>query len=176
MIQNVDKLYHAAADRKMPPVDDPNRCVDKSTMAKLADVASTTVAADRLGRMDKRMSDTLAVANPNLMKLVAAGIPIATGTDAGNPLTLHGPAIYAEMEAMQSAGMTPMQVIVASTATASRAMGLDKITGTIEKGKDADLVIIAADPTKDVANFRKLRYVARAGVVRTIEELSAMAQ
>jgi hypothetical protein len=37
----------------------------------------------------------------NLKTLVAAGIPIATGTDAGNPLTLHGPAIYAEMEAMQ---------------------------------------------------------------------------
>jgi len=176
VIQNVDKLYHAAADKKMPPVDDPNHCVDKSTMTKLAETANANVAADRLGRMDKRMNDTLAIANPNLVKLVAAGIPIATGTDAGNPLTLHGPAIYAEMEAMQLAGMTPMQVIVASTSTASRAMGLDKITGTIEKGKDADLVIVAADPTKDVANFRKLRYVARAGVVRNVEELSAMAQ
>ena len=38
-------------------------------------------------------------------RAIALGIPIATGTDAGNPLTLHGPAIYAEMEAMQSAGM-----------------------------------------------------------------------
>ena len=176
VIQNVDKLYHAAAEKKMPPVDDPNHCVDKSTMAKLAETANTNVPADRVGRMDKRMNDTLAIANPNLVKLVAAGIPIATGTDAGNPLTLHGPSIYAEMEAMQSAGMTAMQVIVASTATASRAMGMDKVTGTIEKGKDADLLIVAADPSKDVANFRKVRYVARAGVVRTIEELSGMAQ
>jgi imidazolonepropionase-like amidohydrolase len=176
VIQNVVKLYHAAVDKKMPPVDDPNHCVDKSTMLKLADTATADVSPERLGRMDKRMADTLAAANPNLMKLVAAGIPIATGTDAGNPLTLHGPAIYAEMDAMQSAGMTPMQVIVASTATAARAMGLDAVTGTIEKGKDADLVIVAADPTKDVANFRKIRYVARAGVVRNVEELSAMAQ
>jgi imidazolonepropionase-like amidohydrolase len=176
VIQNVDKLYHAAADKKMPPVDDPNHCVDKSTMAKLAETANADVPAARLGRMDKRMNDTLAIANPNLVKLVAAGIPIATGTDAGNPLTLHGPSIYAEMEAMQSAGMTPMQVIVASTATASRAMGADNVTGTIEKGKDADLVIVAGDPSKDVSNFRKVRYVARGGVVRTIEELSGMAQ
>jgi len=176
VIQNVGVLYHAAADKKMPPVDDPNHCVDKSTMAKLAETADANVPADRLGRMDKRISDTMANANPNLAKLVAAGVPIATGTDAGNPLTLHGPAIYAEMDAMQSAGMTPMQVIVASTATAARAMGADKITGTIEKDKDADLLILAADPTQNVSNFRKVRYVARGGVVRTIEELSAMAQ
>jgi imidazolonepropionase-like amidohydrolase len=176
VIQNVVKLYHAAVDKKMPPVDDPNHCVDKTTMAKLAETANSEVPADRVGRMDKRMANMLAAANPNLVKLVAAGIPIATGTDAGNPLTLHGPAIYAEMDAMQSAGMTPMQVIVASTATAARAMGIDAVTGTIEKGKDADLVILSADPTKDVANFRKVRYVARAGVVRNIEELSGMAQ
>src|SRR5437764_12799004 len=102
----------------------------------------------------------------NLTKLLDAGIPIATGTDAGNPLTLHGPAIYAEMEAMQAAGMTPMQVIVASTATASRAMGLDKRTGTIEKGKDADLVIVGGDPSLDVAHFRKIRHAVRSGWVR----------
>jgi len=63
-----------------------------------------------------------------------------------------------------------------STATASRAMGLDKQVGTIEKGKDADLVIVAGDPSKDVANFRKVRYVVRSGVVRSIVELSAVAK
>ena len=41
------------------------------------------------------------------MRVHRAGIPIAMGTDAGNPLTLHGPAIYAEMEAMQKRGHDP---------------------------------------------------------------------
>ena len=41
--------------------------------------------------------------NENLLKVHNAGGLIATGTDAGNPLTLHGPSIYAEMEAMQNA-------------------------------------------------------------------------
>ena len=41
---------------------------------------------------------------------------------------------------------------------------------------DNGATILAADPTKDVANFRKVKYVVRAGVVRTIDELSAMAQ
>ena len=48
-----------------------------------------------------------------------------------------------------------------------------KETGTVEKGKSADLLLVAGDPTKDVANFRKVRYVVRGGVVRSIEELKA---
>ena len=59
---------------------------------------------------------------------------------------------------------------------AARAMGLDSRVGTIEKGKDADLVILSADPSANVANFRKVKYVVHAGVVRSIDELSAMAQ
>jgi imidazolonepropionase-like amidohydrolase len=77
---------------------------------------------------------------------------------------------------MQASGMTPVQVIVASTATASRAMGLDKQLGTIEKGKDADLVVVGGDPSLDVANFRKIRYVVRSGVVRSMADLHALAQ
>ncbi len=97
------------------------------------------------------------------------------GTDAGNPLTLHGPSVYAEMEAMQAAGLTPLQVLVASTRGGARAMGREKDFGTVEKGKQADLLIVGADPTKDVANLRKVRWVVRGGVVRGIEELRALA-
>jgi imidazolonepropionase-like amidohydrolase len=77
------------------------------------------------------------------------------------------------MEAMQAAGMTPMQVIVASTHGGAMAMGLEKEIGTVEKGKSADLLLVAGDPTADVANLRKVRYVVRGGVVRSIEELKA---
>jgi imidazolonepropionase-like amidohydrolase len=77
------------------------------------------------------------------------------------------------MEAMQSVGMTPMQVIVASTRGGAMAMGLEKEIGTVEKGKTADLLVVGGDPTADVANLRKVRYVVRGGVVRSIEELKA---
>ena len=97
------------------------------------------------------------------------------GTDAGNPLTLHGPSVYAEMEAMQAAGLTPMQVLTASTRGGSTAMGRAKDFGTVEKGKLADLLIVAADPTADIANLRKVRYVVRGGAVRSIDELKALA-
>ncbi len=173
------RMMHGVADRKPPAVDDPNGCVDRATLAKVAETATldpSLVAAARLEGMDKRIARIASVSTANLKKLSDAGVSIATGTDAGNPLTLHGPAIYAEMEAMQKAGMTPMQVIVSSTAIASRAMGLDKRVGTIEKGKDADLVLLGGDPSADVANFRKVRWVVRSGVARSIDDLHALAQ
>ena len=167
------RMYRGVVDRKAPAIDDPNGCVDPSTRARVAETATVDPSLVSADRMAQRFTQ---VTRANLKKLIDAGIPIATGTDAGNPLTLHGPAIYAEMEAMQASGMTPMQVIVSSTAIASRAMGLDKQIGTLEKGKDADLIVVAADPTRDVAALRKLKYVVRAGVLRPVEDLHALAQ
>jgi len=173
------RMFRGVVDRKAPDVDDPNHCVDRATLAKVAETASvdpSLVDSTRLAARQQRTERFTKVTRANLKMLVDAGIPIATGTDAGNPLTLHGPSIYAEMEAMQASGMTPMQVIVSSTAIAARAMGLDQQLGAIEKGKDADLVIVSADPSTDVANLRKIRYVIRSGVVRNITDLSALAQ
>lgn len=173
------RMFRSVVSRTPPAIDDPNGCIDPVTAAKVASTASldpSLVNQEQLGVRAARTAEREAIARANLARLVAAGIPIATGTDAGNPLTLHGPSLYAEMEAMQRAGMTPMQVIVASTATAARAAGLDDVTGTIEPGRSADLLLLAADPAQDVANFRKLRFVMRGGVLRAVEELSAMAQ
>jgi len=92
------------------------------------------------------------------------------GTDAGNPLTLHGASVFNEMDAMAEAGMTPMEVLVSSTRTAARAMGRQDI-GTLEPGRLADLVVLDADPLASVANLRRVRLVARGGEIWTREEL-----
>jgi len=173
------RMFQSVADRKPPVVDDPNHCVDPATMAKVNETATVETKIDmaaRVARAKGRAERSEQVSRANLKTLVAAGIPIAAGTDAGNPLTLHGPAIYAELEAMQAAGMTPMQVIVSSTAVAAKAMRIDTVTGTIEKGKDADLLILDADPGASVANFRKVHSVMRGGALRSISELSALAR
>lgn len=173
------RMSESVISRKPPAIDDPNGCVDAATRAKVVSTATLDASLVNAAQQQARASRTAArnaLGAANLKRLVDGGVAIATGTDAGNPLTLHGPAIYAEMEAMQRAGMTPMQVIVASTANAARAAGLDGVTGTIEPGKAADLLILAADPSKDVASFRRLRSVMRGGVIRGVEELSAMVQ
>ena len=174
------RMFEAAVTGAPPVVDDPLGCVDKGTLDRVAETAelgsiaeaegmnATSVAAGatRTAQRDR-------IAAQNLDRLHEAGVTIAMGTDAGNPLTLHGPSIYAEMEAMQAAGLTPTEVLVTATRGGATAMGRQEDLGTVETGKIADLVILEADPTDDIANMRQLRYVVRAGVLRSIDELRA---
>lgn len=149
-------------------------CVDPDTRSKalLTDSlpggvdAQAAERAERLGRARyERMLE-------NLRRVHAAGIPVAMGTDAGNPLTLHGPSVYIEMEAMQEAGLSPAEVLVAATRNGARAMGRDTDFGTIEPGKAADLVVLDADPLADIVNIRRVALVARRGELWTRRELA----
>ncbi|MCP3919292.1 MAG: amidohydrolase family protein [bacterium] len=99
----------------------------------------------------------------NLARVHTAGIPVAMGTDAGNPLTLHGPSVFPELEAMQRAGMTPIDVLTAATHDAARAMGRADDLGLIEAGRVADLVILTADPAARIEHVRSISHVVRAG-------------
>jgi len=168
------RMFEGAEQKKEPVVDDPNGCVDPETLAHVAETARLTVPpadAATAERRRNRFATSAKVSAANLKTVRDAGIPIAMGTDAGNPLTLHGPSVYAEMEAMQAAGMTPMEVLVASTRGGAMAMSRPEQFGTLEKGKRADLLVLAADPTRDIKGLRQLRYVVKNGVVRTPAEL-----
>lgn len=170
------RMYEAATAGRAPVVDDPNACVDPSTRALVAETARYASKANpaATSRMARRLAERQPIEAANLKRLSAAGVTIAMGTDAGNPLTLHGPAIFPEMEAMQAAGLSPTEVLTASTTGGARAMGIEKESGTLEKGKAADLVVIDADPTLDVRNLRRTHAVMRGGVLRTLAELQAL--
>jgi imidazolonepropionase-like amidohydrolase len=149
-------------------------CVDPATRAKA--LATDTVAlAQRpsdsvLAARTARTARSFAQAQANLKRVHDAGIPVALGTDAGNPLTLHGAAVFMELEAMQASGLTPREVLVAATANAARALGLDS-TGTVAAGAIADLVVLDADPLTDIRNVRQIAVVVRRGEVYTRHEL-----
>lgn len=177
VMSGYQRMFESAASRQPPAVDDPNRCVDPETLARVAETAGleSTRTAEQLAASAQRTAERERVAAANLVTVARAGIPVAMGTDAGNPLTLHGVSVYAEMEAMQRAGLTPSEVLVAATRGGAAAMGRIKELGTIEKGKLADLLVVAADPQADVANLRRLRWVVRGGVVRSLSELHALA-
>jgi len=100
----------------------------------------------------------------NLKRVQAAGVVVAAGTDAGNIGTLHGPALHREFELMAEAGLTPAQILAATTTGAARAMGRDDI-GAIEPGMRADMVILDADPLADMRNARRIHRVVKDGVI-----------
>lgn len=161
--------YAQLAARRFAPQGVPLECVDPETLrkARLTDSIPgggfTAAAHERAAARRRTMLE-------NLRRVHAAGIPVAMGTDAGNPLTFHGASVFHEMDAMAEAGLTPMQVLVAATRNAARAMGRADL-GTLEPGKAADLVVLGADPLASVANLRAVRLVARGGEIWTREEL-----
>ncbi len=97
-------------------------------------------------------------------KAMAAGIPIAAGTDQGTPHNFPGNLIY-ELEKFVEYGMTPMQAITAATHTASRLIKLDHLIGSIEEGKLADLVLLTANPLEDIWNITKVDKVFQSGAM-----------
>jgi len=177
VMRGYQRMFESVASRQPPAVDDPNGCVDPETLARVAETAGleSSRTAEQLAASAQRTSEREHMGDANLLAVARAGIPIAMGTDAGNPLTLHGVSVYAEMEAMQRAGLAPREVLIAATRSSAAAMGRGKELGTIEKGKLADLLVVAADPQADVANLRRLRWVVRGGVVRSLSELHALA-
>jgi imidazolonepropionase-like amidohydrolase len=156
---------------RSPAARYPLDCVDAATRAKLERALPESRrprgAAARSARWDRQR----ATMEENLRRLRAAGIPVAAGTDAGNPGTAHGPSIYREMEAMQRAGMPAAEVLASATIVAARAMGIAGEAGSLEPGKRADLVVLDADPAADIANARRVRMVMRNGALRRRAEL-----
>ena len=173
------RMYDAAiSGLPTSPVDDPNRCVDRGTLEKIArsrEVGYLLPPARRDSERYAVAKERSAVAHEtmvvNLQRLHEAGVAIAMGTDAGNPLTVHGPSVYWEMEAMQAAGMPPGAVLRSATETGARAMGRDRDIGTVTAGKIADLVIVRADPLEDIAHMRQVESVVRAGVLHPVDSL-----
>lgn len=161
--------YQGVFERRFQSEGVPMECVDPATRAKVA-LNDSLPKLNLPSTLAERMAATARLTADNLRRVHAAGIPVAMGTDAGNPLTLHGASVFREMDAMAAAGLSPMDVLVSSTRVAATAMGRDDI-GTLRPGMRADLVVLDADPLASIANLRSIRLVARGGEVWTRSEL-----
>jgi imidazolonepropionase-like amidohydrolase len=100
----------------------------------------------------------------NFGKSYKAGVKIAFGTDAG--VYPHGKN-YMEFQYMVEAGMPPIEAIKAATVNAADLLGINNQTGSIVKGKLADIVAVDGDPLVDIKTMKNMAFVMKEGKIYT---------
>ena len=128
--------------------------------AQLTDVGPPT---DRSEIGEKVYEKELAIVGA----LHRAGIPVVAGTDQ----TVPGHSLHREIELYVQAGFTPMEAIQAATIVPARAMGLDRESGTVEKGKRGDLILVDGNPLENIRNIRNVETVIANGTMFHTAEL-----
>ncbi len=99
----------------------------------------------------------------NVKLLFDAGVPIAMGTDSGGLMSrIQGFGEHRELQLMVQAGLKPMDAIVAATKTSAGVVGAAD-RGTLEAGKRADFLVLAANPLDDIRNTTKLVAIYHGG-------------
>jgi imidazolonepropionase-like amidohydrolase len=130
----------------------------RDEMAKLKDPANQEkIKKDPTAQSTKA---ALAQGRKNLKTLSDAGVTIALGTDTGtNEGQWQGYFEHLELEEMVKSGLTPMQALVAATTGAARAANVQQQLGSIAVGKQADLLVLNANPVTDIRNTRQIHSV-----------------
>jgi imidazolonepropionase-like amidohydrolase len=93
----------------------------------------------------------------NAMKLRAAGMRVVDGTDTGQNRFLIGYFNHLDLESMVAIGMTPMEAIVGATRDGAAIAHLD--TGLVAPGKNADFIVLDANPLESISNTRRINTV-----------------
>ncbi len=102
-------------------------------------------------------------ARNNLVRAWKAGVPLAMGTDAGNPLVFHGPSMHRELQLWVDAGIPAWVALEAATGNAAKLLKADGQMGTLRKGLDANLLLIDGNPLIDITATERISLVVFKG-------------
>ena len=119
----------------------------------------------QLGMSRQQMADTMVRkenSQASFRRAMQAGVKIAAGTDAGGSAARHG-FIAREIELMVDAGMAPKAALESATSVGADLMGTLDEVGTLEVGKQADMVLIDGDPHSDPGALRNVWAVFQGG-------------
>ena len=87
------------------------------------------------------------------------GVKILAGSDLGGIWVIPGFSLHQEFHELANAGLSPLEVLQATTLNAAEFLHRETTMGTVDQGKDADLVLLDANPIVDVANLDKISAV-----------------
>ena len=117
-------------------------------------------------------------------ELHRVGVPFLAGTDTdGYSRLYYGFSLADELALLVESGFTPMEALQAATLRPAEFLGLGDEVGTVSQGKEADLVLLEANPLDDIHNIRKIRavvvrgrYLDRAALDALLAQARAAAQ
>jgi imidazolonepropionase-like amidohydrolase len=153
-------------------LDDAGLAADVALAEMPADVRWTAEDARVLMTRAHWTADTLAgfkATQRVLQHFVRAywqmGGRVAAGTDTARPFIVPGASLHRELELYVDAGLTPATALRTATADAAALLGVAGRTGTVDVGKDADVVLVDGDPLADIRVLRRVTAVVRRGVI-----------
>jgi len=120
-----------------------------------AEHAATPAAGDR----ERKMQELHAA---EFKKQLAAGVPMAVGSDVG-PFP-HGTQAR-EFELMVQYGMSPVATLQADLINGAKLLGWEGQIGALKPGYFADVIAVPGDPTKDISVLKQVSFVMKGGVV-----------
>ena len=87
------------------------------------------------------------------------GLQILSGSDIPNFGLVPGASLHNELELLAEAGIKPLEVIEIATNNGAMALGIDDRVGTIQPGKQADMIILSASPIENISNTKEIEAV-----------------
>jgi imidazolonepropionase-like amidohydrolase/ABC-type multidrug transport system permease subunit len=111
------------------------------------------IASEQYGAMRKAMAQSsmsLEIARDNLVRAYHHGVMLVAGSDAGNVMVFHGPTIQHELQLWVDAGIPVQVALNAATLNAAKALRAGARLGSIEKGKDATMLVVDGNPLQDI--------------------------
>lgn len=102
------------------------------------------------------------------------GVGFLAGTDTTIPFIYPGFSVHDELGLFVQAGLTPLEALQTATINPAKFLGLEQSTGTVQPGKLASLVLLDADPLKDIHNTTRIYAVIIRGKLLGRSDLDGM--
>lgn len=139
--------------------------------------------SDRLDEMITLHKYLLEIQKLMVREFYKAGVPIMAGTDATLTFVIEGFSLHEELKKLVDAGLPPIEALKAATIIPAKFLKINDKIGTIAVGKIADLVLLDANPLKNIQNTKKISgvsvrgsWISKTKINHMLEELASSYQ